>query len=868
MHSKATAATLVTSLRPLRGTAAVRAKPTVECPTSPVGLHHRRWRRHSFSSEPIPEGDALLPRSANSGGIGEPPEDERLPSWSLFSIQPIYRTHGACLDSLVPGNTSMVQSGTGCSNEKDPLDRLSVAGVILGALLLLTIVLSSRFEPSLTIIDVGSLVLTCRFWYIARLGRMRAPALQRLAGFTALTLATGGAFRLAATAEAMETARVALVLVVSAMVLTSQADFLSLGAIAGSLWILAASATLQPDQFWAAAVVLVLTGLGAWFGAGRWGYRKSTPEDAEGGQPESGEEHAGPNPPQHPFHGSCLGYWYWDLGADRFLASKQWASDLKCDHTALTGRPEDWFGRIHPYHLSEVRRRLWSHLGGDADRFVCEYRVRHGDGSYHWAMVKATAQRDGTGQAFAIAGVQIDLSAIVTRDLSMLDDALKDKLTGLPNRRDLTARLEQCLELYHGDPSALFAVAFLDLDRFKFLNDSLGHAVGDKVLAAVADRLRACRREGDVVARFGGDKFVALLDNLQDSREALQIVRRFRAALSSPFQIDGQDLSCSVSIGVALCSSSIKNADDLIRNADAAVNHAKSTHRGEVLFTPDLLSSVTQLWQLQNDLTSAIERNEFVLYYQPIFSLATGKIVSAEALIRWKRHNALVSPAVFIPVAEDMGLIESIGAWALREGCLQNAIWRRRDWSPIKVSVNVSSKQLQLPDFTGLVCDTLAETGLPGEALVLELTETALVESFEQTPAFLSRLRQLGVEVALDDFGTGYSSLSYLRRLDFQTLKLDRSFVEGVVDDPKTAALAQGLIALAHNLGLRVTGEGVETTAQLDFLRRHSCDHLQGYLASRPLVVEAFERMLHSNASLYDLIGAPSNAPPASVRRE
>jgi EAL domain-containing protein (putative c-di-GMP-specific phosphodiesterase class I) len=268
------------------------------------------------------------------------------------------------------------------------------------------------------------------------------------------------------------------------------------------------------------------------------------------------------------------------------------------------------------------------------------------------------------------------------------------------------------------------------------------------------------------------------------------------------------------------------------------------------VFSDEMLSEVTELWQLQNDLSHALERDELQLHYQPIFSLASREIVSAEALMRWRRGSTSVSPGVFIPVAEDIGLIESLGAWALRQACMQNAEWRRRGLPLIRIAVNVSSKQLQRPGFAEAVGDALADSGLPGEALALELTETALMESLEQTPALLRTLRELGVEVAIDDFGTGYSSLSYLRQFDFQTLKIDRSFVEGLVDDPRTAALARGLIGLAHNLGLKVTAEGVETMAQLEFLRLEGCDQIQGFLASRPVDAESFERLASAGMTL------------------
>ena len=736
-----------------------------------------------------------------------------------------------------------------CGIGKRLFGRLTVAVTVGSLPLLVRLALSARSEPALAVVDVCSLALTWLFWNQARMGRMSLREFRRVGAVIAMTLMVGSAFRVAATSDALETAGVAAILGASATMLASLNVFGSLAAAAGGLWVLAASATLSFQEAWASGAALALVGAFGWCYMERFASRMQ-PLGAE----DAGGAGAGDETQQRlkqALDGGRIAYWHWDLAADRFYVSEQWALDLGCDHATLTGRPDDWLNRIHPYHLAEVRRRLWAHLSGATERFDCEYRVQHRDGTYHWAMVKAAAQRDAKGEAVAIAGVQIDLSALVIRDSSMLDDALKDKLTGLPNRRDFTARVERRFNHYQKNPSALFAVAFFDLDRFEALNESLGHAVGDKLLAAVADRLRASRREGDMMARLGGDEFAALLDNVKDPREVIAAVKHCRAALSSPLRIDNHDLACGVSVGVALCDASVRKADDLIRNADAALHQAKKEKTGEnVLFSDEMLSEVTELWQLQNDLSHALERDELQLHYQPIFSLAGGEIVSAEALMRWRRGSTSVSPAVFIPIAEDIGLIESLGAWALRQACMQNAEWRRRGLPPIRIAVNVSSKQLHRPGFVETVGAALADSGLPGEALALELTETALMESLEQTPAALRRLRALGVEVAIDDFGTGYSSLSYLRQFDFQILKIDRSFVDGLVDDPRTAALARGLIGLAHNLGLKVTAEGVETMAQLEFLRLEGCDQIQGFLASRPVDAESFERLASAGMTL------------------
>ena len=536
------------------------------------------------------------------------------------------------------------------------------------------------------------------------------------------------------------------------------------------------------------------------------------------------------------------GLWYWDLKANKIHLSSQWKAMLGYEDHEIGTDPEEWFGRVHRYCLSSMKKDLDAHLRGQTPRFESQYRIRHRDGSYRWVLVRGQAKRDKRHEPTQFAGSQTDITVLVEVEKGLIHDAMHDRLTGLPNRNFLMRELDRA-----GRRGRLFAVLFLDLDRFKIVNDSLGHAVGDELLRVVAQRLKLSLRQGDLVARLGGDEFVVLLNKVTDEREAANCAQRILDTLAAPLEVNGHKVSPAGSIGIALSKGSI-TAGDLLRNADIAMYEAKTHKDGFSVFNAGMHGRMLRIWKLQAGLAKAVSRGELLLHYQPLVSMGTHHIEGSEALVRWKRSDGeLVPPADFIPQAEEMGLIGEIGKWVLRTACEQQARWQQLGYEHLKVSVNVSVRQLKEPSFSDIVLGTLEETSLPANCLELEVTESSLVEGESNAVQNLVALSKHGVGIAIDDFGTGYSCLDYLRRLPLTTLKFDRAFVAEIPEDVKAAALLEGLIGTAHRLDLKVTAEGVERIEQLPLLRDFGCNTIQGYVVSRPLPASTFSRLLQAD---------------------
>ncbi len=430
----------------------------------------------------------------------------------------------------------------------------------------------------------------------------------------------------------------------------------------------------------------------------------------------------------------------------------------------------------------------------------------------------------------------------------LIFDTLHDELTQLPNRTLFMERVAQALSCTRRSPHYQFAVLFLDLDRFKIVNDSLGHAVGDRLLIEVAGKISACLGPQDTVARLGGDEFTVLLEDIQGGRDAVHMAERLQVAITQHFYLEGHRIVTSASIGIAMGGSHYQQLEAILRDADIAMYQAKARGRAcYAMFDQDMYLKNLRLLRMESDLRQALERDEFVLHYQPIISLKTGRLAGFEALVRWQHPvDGLISPGEFIALSEDTGMIVPLGAWVLREACQQMRIWQDRypAAAALRISVNLASKQLQEPGFSQRVDNILQETGLRGEDLRLELTESMLMERTEETIQVLQKLRDRNIQLSIDDFGTGYSSLSYLHRFPVTTLKIDRSFIGKMNHDTENFEIVRTVMTLAHTLSMEVVAEGVETLEQSSQLRDLGCEYGQGYFFSPPLDQEKASEFL------------------------
>lgn len=495
-----------------------------------------------------------------------------------------------------------------------------------------------------------------------------------------------------------------------------------------------------------------------------------------------------------------------------------------------------------PFHTEEILARVKNQLALQAAKaeilqlnVELEQRVR-----------QRTAQLEAANQE-----LQREITERKKAENQLVYGALHDALTDLPNRTLLTERLELALKRAEQYADYLFAVLFIDLDRFKVVNDSLGHQVGDRLLVAIANQLKTIVRSTDTVARLGGDEFVILLDPIKDISDATEIAERVSIALKLPFQLEGIEVFTTASIGITLSSTNYKSASELLRDADIAMYCSKAKGKAcYEVFEPVMYTQATKRLQLESELHQALEQQQFQVYYQPIISLLTGRMRGFEALIRWQHPiEGLVSPAEFIPLAEETGLIVPIGEWVLRAACYQMSVWQTKYSTaiPLEISVNLSVKQLKTPDFLEKLDQILAQTGLESQRLKLELTESIFMENDEEFNRILSLLRSRSIQLSVDDFGTGYSSLSYLHRFPVNNLKIDRSFVSRIGEKGENREIIETIVTLAHQLGMEVTAEGVETKHQLNQLKSLACETFQGYFFSKPLEREAAESLIAAN---------------------
>ncbi len=503
--------------------------------------------------------------------------------------------------------------------------------------------------------------------------------------------------------------------------------------------------------------------------------------------------------------------------------------------------PALWLDIVHPEDQPDVQlaRQSWPEM----QTLDLEYRIIRPNGDIRWVRDRGRVIFDETGIPLRLDGITHDITEQKLTQSRMQHDALHDSLTGLPNRTLLIDRIEQSLKRHQREESYHFALLFIDLDRFKFVNDSLGHALGDQLLITIAQMLRSCVRQADTVARLGGDEFTILLDNLPNNTNATDTATRILEQLASPIQLNGHTVFTGASIGIVIQSSEYPDSTSLLRDADIAMYRAKAMGKNRyVVFNAQMYDQTRQLMQLESDLRLACENiQDFVLHYQPIISLRTGKLTGFEALIRWNHpHKGLVSPADFIPIAEDTGLIVPLGRWVVQAACQQiRALCDQYPKIPhFSISVNLASQQLEDPEFVTDLDQILALTQIEGNYLKLELTESMLMDHADATIERLEQIRNRNIQLSLDDFGTGYSSLSYLNRFPLDTIKIDRSFVSRMQTSHEDLEIIRTIITLAHTLDMDVVAEGIESIEQKQQLSDLGCDQGQGYLFSHPLAAD------------------------------
>ena len=554
--------------------------------------------------------------------------------------------------------------------------------------------------------------------------------------------------------------------------------------------------------------------------------------------------------------GANDGIWDWHVDQDRLYVSERWASMLDLNRDSIGESSASWFGRVHPDDLPDFRQAIDAHIKGQTSSVHHEYRIRQKNGGYIWVLVRGVAEVTTAGQ-LRMAGSQSDISARKDAEQQLNHAAHHDPLTGLANRMRLDEQMQKTF-MKQRKGGAHEALLFIDLDRFKLINDSLGHNVGDRVLVEVAQRLRDALRPSDQLFRFGGDEFIVLLHELSCERDAEQISQRILDNLHQPLHMDGRVLVVSASIGIAPLHDHGK-ALDVLQAADLALYRAKSAGKARFAHYSEALQDTAQHHlELESALGQALQHNEFELHYQPIYRLEQGTplMSGVEALVRWRHGERLISPLEFIPALEESGEIIRVGEWVLRQACQQTRLWQLAGHGHLRCSVNISSLQLQQADFILRVIDILRESGLPPASLILVITESQLMHDDLDTLACLNELASLGVLLALDDFGTGYSSLGYLTRFPLHILKLDKSFIGGIPYDNKQSSISQAIIGLGRSLGLEVVAEGIESPAQLDFVVDEGCHYAQGYWFSRPRPAAQMQR-LFSGEDCFEGLGCP-----------
>jgi len=546
--------------------------------------------------------------------------------------------------------------------------------------------------------------------------------------------------------------------------------------------------------------------------------------------------------------GANDGLWDWNLTTNEVYWAPRWKAMLGYDESEIGVSPDEWLTRVHDEDVAGVKDGLTAHLADEGGNYESEHRILHRDGTFRWVLCRGRAVRDRDGAATRLVGSLCDIT----------DAKVADALTGLPNRLLFVDLLDRAIKRSQRRQDCAFALLILGLDRFKAVNHSLGPVNADRLLVAIARRLQSSLRATDAVtlqpactlARLGGDEFTVLLEDIKDASDAMRVAERLQSALRLPFDVEGHQVFMSAAVGITVSTTGYARTEDVLQDAAIALHRAKADGTAPCeLFDPAMRERAVARLQVETDLRNAIDRREFAVLYQPIISLDTGRISGFEALARWRHPTrGLLTPAEFIPVAEDTGMIRQIGRLVLIESCRQMMAWVKRFGkdAPHVMCVNVSCRQLADVDLASEIEAILESTGLEASRLKLEITESAFISDVGAAEATLKRLQSIGVEWSLDDFGTGYSSLSYLHRLQADTVKVDRTFVSRIGAEGNGLEMARAIVALAHNLGMDVVAEGVETGRQLSQLQALGCESAQGFHFSEPVDVVAADSLIAS----------------------
>lgn len=540
--------------------------------------------------------------------------------------------------------------------------------------------------------------------------------------------------------------------------------------------------------------------------------------------------------------GSKDGLWDWLLDSGEIYYSDRWKGMLGFAPDEIAPDPDEWFDRVNPDDRPVLQAEIAEAQNGPEDHFEVEYRMEHRSGETRWMLGRGVAVRSEDGSVHRMAGSQTDITARKRAEEQLVYDAFHDGLTDLPNRALFLDRLDRLLRRRDRSSQSLFGILFVDLDRFKLVNDSLGHVAGDRLLVEISRRLTTVLRDEDTVARLSGDEFGMILVELESPAEAIRVAERIQVELDKPLELEGREILTTASIGICLSTGEYERAEELLRDADIAMYRAKeSGPGGYAIFDREMHRDVVRRLDLERDLVRALEREEFFVRYEPIVDVRSGRVQSFEALVRWRHpERGILPPDTFIPLAEETGLIEELGAWVLRRACLDASAWRKAGGrsAPPSVNVNLSGIQFRKGDLIARIQDSLADSGLAPHRLKLEITESVIMADPTTASGILTRLQEQGVGAIIDDFGTGYSSLSYLQRFPVETLKIDRTFVRRLDQASAELELVRAVVSLARSLNLRSVAEGVERAPQLESLRELRCDLAQGYLFARDLTAD------------------------------